>query len=401
MTVDPLFIERQANCLTSESQDRTKHTSPLLTIGVPTFNRANKLARLLDWLEAEVRTNHLEDEVTVFVANNASTDNTIAVLDSASRRTLSLRYATHHQNLGFDRNAAYVYQRTVTPYLWFMGDDDLPLSGALRTVLNMLRNHRPDILIAPFIFPPGSWRRELEFPEPYRLIRDAATAIDTIDLHSSLSSYVLRTFVPSEEQSKEIDLHTGNGWMFKILAFNALQDSPELKLILLPKPVATCDDGFNVLRYHPSALLESYRSFTHSFVRKWAPRMAERIQASSYRGIIRYLCEMQMGDWVAGDPAEWREYIDHIDWRWRDLWSDPITMASLLLLKANIAHWFRTGVLAAARRAWKAALRHCRDAAWLFPLRSVRRRLRASYRRKRNFGPHGASGDFKMELKDN
>src|SRR5208283_1061161 len=99
MTVDPTFIERQVDCLTGESQDRTKQTGALLTIGVPTFNRASKLARLLDWLEAEVRTNHLEDEVTVFVANNASTDNTIAVLDSASKRMLRLRYATHHENL--------------------------------------------------------------------------------------------------------------------------------------------------------------------------------------------------------------------------------------------------------------------------------------------------------------
>jgi glycosyltransferase involved in cell wall biosynthesis len=400
MAVDPLFIGRQVDCLISESESRTKQTGPLLTIGVPTFNRASKLARLLDWLDAEVRTNHLEDDVAVFIANNASTDNTLAILDSASSRTLRLRYATHHENLGFDRNAAYVYQQAATPYVWFMGDDDLPLSGALHTILDMLRTHKPDVLIAPFIQPPGSWRRELEFPEPYRLITDAASAIDIVDLHSKLSSYVLRTFVPNEEQRMEMEVHAGAGWMFQVLAFNALQDSPALKLILLPRPVATCDDEFNVLQYSPLALSESYRSFTHSFVRKWAPRMAELKSASSYRGVIRSLCEMQMGDWVACDPAEWREYKDHIDWRWRDLWSDPIAMVSLLLLKTGTAHWFRKGPLAVARRAWKAVLLHCREAAWLSSARSLRRRLRTSYRLKRNFGNHKTPGNVGTVLVD-
>ena len=179
-----------------------------------------------------------------------------------------------------------------------------------------------------------------------------------------------------------------------------MQDSSALKLILLPKPVATSDDDFNVLRFHPDAFLESYKPFTHSFVRKWAPRMAEQRKASSYRGVIRSLCEMQMGDWVPGDPAEWTECTDRLDWRWRDLRSDPIAIVSFLILKTGTARWFRGGVLRWARRAWKAVLLHCREAAWLLPLRSFRRRLRDSYRRKLYFGNRRAPDDFGTEPGD-
>jgi len=367
------------------SSHRNQGPAPLLTVAVPTFNRARKIARLLEWLEKELETHNLVDEVAILVANNGSTDDTSAVLAAASSKNIRLRYWTHSENRGFDGNVLFLYQHTTTPYVWFMSDDDEPLSGAIGIVRDALTTHSPDLLLFPHIQPPGSWRTEHEFPRPYRLITEASAAVDLAAQHGKVSVYVLRVGTFSEAEAAEVKSHMNEGFMFKILAFTVLQRSPALKLVVLSKPMVTSDDDFCRIPWSPATSLESHRIYTHSFVRKYLPNLAKEAKRIAYLGGIRFLWDGQVGALTPSDTKAWDDVAARLEWQWEHLWRHPAAVIRLFLVKSGLGYCFRSGLPSVIRRHMQVAGRYSRNARWLTTFRCRYRRLRDYFRRRRVF----------------
>lgn len=121
--------------------------SPLLTITVPTYNRARHLAFLLATVERELR--GLEHEVRVMVSDNASTDETPSVVAEFTSRIPGLRSRRNEVNEGPDANISACYLLPDTPYVWILGDDDAPLNGTLPLLVDLLRRESPDMLYLP------------------------------------------------------------------------------------------------------------------------------------------------------------------------------------------------------------------------------------------------------------
>ncbi len=116
----------------------------ILTIAIPTYNRARHIGVLLDLLKQDLR--GLESEVEVLVSDNASSDETPQVvagflLDYPSG--LSLR---NDSNIGADGNIGQCFNRAQSDYLWILGDDDAPAEGVVRAVVQLLKQERPDMV---------------------------------------------------------------------------------------------------------------------------------------------------------------------------------------------------------------------------------------------------------------
>ncbi len=112
---------------------------PLLTIAIPTFNRAGELAGLLDVLLPQVKQfMHVE----VLISDNASTDTTASVCETAASRWAAagahLRVRRHESNIGADANFASCYDSALGSFFWICGDDDRIVPGALAEVLQLL-----------------------------------------------------------------------------------------------------------------------------------------------------------------------------------------------------------------------------------------------------------------------
>jgi glycosyltransferase involved in cell wall biosynthesis len=109
---------------------------PLLSIAIPTYNRASLLdlclTRVIEQLPAT-------GEVEVLVSNNASTDDTRAVVARHQAAYPALRYSENEQNGGPDFNIAKAFELATGKYAWVFSDDDLLLPGALAYVLPLLR----------------------------------------------------------------------------------------------------------------------------------------------------------------------------------------------------------------------------------------------------------------------
>lgn len=113
---------------------------PLLSICIPTFNRAPFLAELLEALLPQLTPPRPPDQpdVELVISDNASTDATAAVIAGFVARGLPLRSSRNAENLGADENFLRCHALARGRYLWLLGDDDLPMPNAIPQLLSLL-----------------------------------------------------------------------------------------------------------------------------------------------------------------------------------------------------------------------------------------------------------------------
>lgn len=121
----------------------------LLTISIPTYNRAKNLDFLLGVLEKQLR--GLEDKVAVYVSDNASTDDTPSVVARYSQRMPNLSIRRNEENLGPDWNIHQAYATPRSRYVWILGDDDAPILGGIAQIIDALDRFKPDMLYVPAV----------------------------------------------------------------------------------------------------------------------------------------------------------------------------------------------------------------------------------------------------------
>lgn len=144
-------------------------STPLLTIAVPTYNRADCLELLLTTLEREL--SGLEGRVAVVVCDNASSDRTPAVMAAFAQSWRDTRLLRQEKNLGMDGNFCACAQAVETPYFWVLGDDDLPRAGLLRVLLPLLERDTPSL-----VYMESRWMAEIRDNDPAHPV-DALDAV--------------------------------------------------------------------------------------------------------------------------------------------------------------------------------------------------------------------------------
>jgi abequosyltransferase len=119
------------------TSDLRQPGQPLLSLTIPTFNRAPFLAELLEALLPQFA--GLEaDAAELVISDNASTDNTAEMIASFQARGLAIRYHLQPENIGADGNFLTCLEIARGQYCWVMGDDDLPLPNAIPALISLL-----------------------------------------------------------------------------------------------------------------------------------------------------------------------------------------------------------------------------------------------------------------------
>jgi abequosyltransferase len=140
----------------------------LLTVVIPTFNRAGYLDLCLANLVPQMREHG--DAVELVILDNASADNTPQVAGKYQAQCPALVYLRNPENIGSDRNIAEGFNRARGRYVWVLGDDDVPLEGTISwLVLTLSDGEAGLVYLRPFGFDrdfrsefPGSSGRTLE-----------------------------------------------------------------------------------------------------------------------------------------------------------------------------------------------------------------------------------------------
>jgi hypothetical protein len=114
--------------------------TPILSICIPTYNRALLLQDALESIREEVI--GLGDDVEVVVSDNCSTDQTVEVL---KQNEDWVRWSSSDRTRGITTNLMRVTCDLARGrFVWLVGDDDLVLRGAVTRVVNSLKQH-PEI----------------------------------------------------------------------------------------------------------------------------------------------------------------------------------------------------------------------------------------------------------------
>jgi glycosyltransferase involved in cell wall biosynthesis len=113
-------------------------TNPLLSVCIPTYNRAYLLESALYGLAPQVK--FLQGIVELVVSDNCSTDRTEQVIERA-REWGPIRYYRNERNVGAKGNIDLCVDRATGEFVWVLGDDDLVREEGLRRVLRVLQDH--------------------------------------------------------------------------------------------------------------------------------------------------------------------------------------------------------------------------------------------------------------------
>lgn len=109
--------------------------NPILSICIPTYNRAECLVQCLESIVNELKDPYLRENVEVLVSDNGSADNTESVVREFQKKIPEIFYSKNSENLGYDRNVLLLLAKASGEFAWILGDDDALFSGALTYLL--------------------------------------------------------------------------------------------------------------------------------------------------------------------------------------------------------------------------------------------------------------------------
>ena len=112
----------------------------LLSICIPTFNRAEKLENCLNSILISQQYCE-ENDFEVCISDNYSDDNTKNIVEIYQSK-LNINYFKNSENLGFARNAIKVVSLANGKYSWMIGDDDLILPETLKILFQILKSNQ-------------------------------------------------------------------------------------------------------------------------------------------------------------------------------------------------------------------------------------------------------------------
>lgn len=312
-----------------------------LSILIPTYNRANKLLRLLKTLESEIAWLKLDSPIQVLVSDNASIDETLRLIADFSTSVFQLKYFRQPQNLKFDGNVKFLYEKAQTDYVWFISDDDIPLPSAILTILKGLDKYNPDALLFSFIQPPGSTYKVFNLPNYYELFTDPKTIIEFLSCYPKLSTYVLRKISFGHQQVKELEPFLGSGFFFISLSFSVVGASIQPKLCIISQFLATCDEDYVKFNFDPNNFLEMYKLFYHPFVMKYLPNLAKSKIDYSYIIMIEALYAVKLGTIIVSEPGRYDKAIKNTKIRLFALLKVPGVFRHLILMKFNLVKKYK------------------------------------------------------------
>lgn len=114
---------------------------PLLTIAIPTYNRAEILKQKLSFLFSII-----DEDCLILISDNASEDNTIDIVKPFIEQFSNIVYHKNTTNLGYDANVLKCVELSTTDYVWVLSDDDDMEQNTPSIIINYIKKDSPDLI---------------------------------------------------------------------------------------------------------------------------------------------------------------------------------------------------------------------------------------------------------------
>ena len=114
---------------------------PLLTIGIPTWNRCEDIKVAIDSVLSQL-TDDLYSQIEILVSDNGSTDATQSVLAEYDIKYPDLFSISRNiENIGFYRNVDMLFRKSKGEFVLVLSDDDALEPDAIPEILFVLKKH--------------------------------------------------------------------------------------------------------------------------------------------------------------------------------------------------------------------------------------------------------------------
>ena len=121
----------------------------LLSICIPTRNRSRYLKEMLSTFARQINESGIgPDKVVFYISDNASDDKTPGIIAEFAQNVPKAVCSRNAVNIGADGNNIHIRTLAKGNYLWVIGDDELLCDKAVMTVLQLIEEHQPGLIIA-------------------------------------------------------------------------------------------------------------------------------------------------------------------------------------------------------------------------------------------------------------
>ena len=125
---------------------KMKKQAPLLTIGIPTFNRPSELVVSIESVVSQLNQKTIEN-LEILVSDNCSAEDSNSVLEHLSRWAPNLHIFRNGTNIGYDRNIQNIFEKAQGEFVLILADDDRLKKDALSLVFNVVEQGNTDIIL--------------------------------------------------------------------------------------------------------------------------------------------------------------------------------------------------------------------------------------------------------------
>lgn len=117
---------------------------PLLSIAIPTFNRAKKLEKQLTSIHKQISASSHSQNIELLVVDNCSTDSSQDIIQKFSLLDKSYIFSNYRnkKNLGAERNFGQGILRSKGRFTWLLSDDDIIFDEAVHEIFDALNKNK-------------------------------------------------------------------------------------------------------------------------------------------------------------------------------------------------------------------------------------------------------------------
>lgn len=124
---------------------------PLLSICIPTFNRALYLKECLDSIANQFSNPKIMQKVEVIILDNLSTDKTEEIVKTFTTSFENIKYIKDDKNRDIVRGIIKVASLASGKYIWVFSDDDIHIQDSLKTVIDFVNKNNLDLIFCNLI----------------------------------------------------------------------------------------------------------------------------------------------------------------------------------------------------------------------------------------------------------
>ena len=205
----------------------------LLTIGIPTYNRASKLKNLLTVVNSQI-SKISNPKIELIISNNNSKDRTKEIIEKFkfSDKVL-IKRLNQKKNIGPDANVDALFKSSSGLYTWILADDDELMDGAIKEIYDVTGSYdNYKFIFINYLISNGNKNINSSYTSHDNKEEESINLLEIIDYANSfLSSCVFKT---SEWNKTEIEPYKNTFWMHLFISREILNEG---KSYIIGKPL--------------------------------------------------------------------------------------------------------------------------------------------------------------------